>query len=368
MDKKINGEIQLTLLSNSATISKKTGIDESMLTADERRTVENFSKEIDIADVNQITRYGASAQRNISDFSVNILKTVKTLDLGEIGETLKELTTALDTTTEPEKKGFLKFLQKAKRGVKSVRINYETAEANVNKVEKDLQQHQVVLTQDISMYQQMYELNTQYYKELTMYIIAGKRALEQARDEKLQKLRIKADKTGRQEDTQEYRDFEDMCSRFEKKLGDLELTRMIAIQSAPQVRMLQNNDREMLDKIQSSLSNTIPLWRNQLVISLGIERSKRAVEAQTYLSDKTNELLKKNAEALKMATIQTARESERSIVDIETLQKCNSDLIFSINEIVKIHEEGAIKRQHAHEELKKIEEELKQALLAAGNR
>ena len=201
-----------------------------------------------------------------------------------------------------------------------------------------------------------------------MYIIAGKRALEQARDEKLQKLRIKADKTGRQEDTQEYRDFEDMCSRFEKKLGDLELTRMIAIQSAPQVRMLQNNDREMLDKIQSSLSNTIPLWRNQLVISLGIERSKRAVEAQTYLSDKTNELLKKNAEALKMATIQTARESERSIVDIETLQKCNSDLIFSINEIVKIHEEGAIKRQHAHEELKKIEEELKQALLAAGNR
>lgn len=216
---------------------------------------------------------------------------------------------------------------------------------------------------DIDVYQQMYELNIQYYKELTMYIIAGKKALELAKTGKLQALKSKADETGMQEDVQCYRDFEDMCHRFEKKLSDLEITRVISIQVAPQVRMLQNNDREMLDKLQSSLANTIPLWRNQLVLSLGIEHTRRALEAQSTLADKTNELLRKNSETLKMATVETAKQAERPIVDIETLRQCNRDLIATINDVIKIHEQGTAKREKAQGELVRIEEELKQTML-----
>lgn len=226
--------------------------------------------------------------------------------------------------------------------------------------------HRDVLGQDISMYQQMYELNVQYYKELTMYIIAGKKALDHAKSTKLEQLKSIAEKSDKQEDVQVYRDFEDLCHRFEKKLSDLEITRVISIQSAPQVCMLQNNDREMMDKLQSSLSNTIPLWRNQLVLSLGIEHTSRALAAQGALADKTNELLKKNSETLKMATIETAKQSERPIVDIDTLKQCNRDLISSINEVVKIHEQGVAQRAKAQEELIKIEEDLKQAMLEAG--
>ncbi len=228
--------------------------------------------------------------------------------------------------------------------------------------------HREVLEQDISMYQQMYELNVQYYKELTMYIIAGKKALGHAKKTKLIELKSKAEQSDKQEDVQAYRDYEDLCHRFEKKLSDLEITRVISIQSAPQVRMLQNNDREMLDKLQSSLANTIPLWRNQLVLSLGIEHTNRALAAQTAFADKTNELLRKNAETLKMATIETAKQSERPIVDIDTLKQCNRDLITSINEVVKIHEQGEVQRAKAQEELIKIEEELKQTMLEAGKR
>lgn len=343
-------------------------IDESMLTDEERQMVDQFASEIDISNVDQIVKYGSAAQRNISDFSVSILKKVKTLDLGDVGSSLKELTMALDATTEPEKKGIFGVFQKAKQGVNSVLANYAKAETNVNRVEEDLQKHQVVLAQDISMYQQMYELNLQYYRELTMYIIAGRKALDAARAGKLQDLKARSEETQLQEDINEYKDFEDLCYRFEKKLGDLEITRVIAMQSAPQVRMLQNNDREMLDKIQSSLSNTIPLWRNQLVLSLGIEHSKRAIEAQTELADRTNQLLAKNSEKLKMATIETAKQAERPIVDMSTLQKCNRDLITSINELVRIHEKGAEQRVQAHEELSKIESELKQALLEAATR
>ena len=271
-------------------------IDESMLSDEERKMVNQFASEIDIADVNQVVKYGMAAQQNISDFSVSILKKVKTYDLGEVGTSLKELTVALDATTEPEKKGILGMFQKAKRGVGSIRANYAKAESNVDRIEKDLHIHQNILIQDVSMYQQMYELNVQYYKELTMYIIAGKKALDLAKKGKLQDLKARADKTNLQEDVQAFKDFEDLCYRFEKKIADLEMTRVIAIQSAPQVRMLQNNDREMLDKLQSSLSNTIPLWRNQLVLSLGIEHSKRALDAQSTLTDKTNDLLRKNSE------------------------------------------------------------------------
>lgn len=338
-------------------------IDESMLSDEERKMVNQFASEIDIADVNQVVKYGMAAQQNISDFSVSILKKVKTYDLGEVGTSLKELTVALDATTEPEKKGILGMFQKAKRGVGSIRANYAKAESNVDRIEKDLHLHQNVLIQDVSMYQQMYELNVQYYKELTMYIIAGKKALDLAKNGKLQELKTRADKTNLQEDVQAFKDFEDLCYRFEKKIADLEMTRVIAIQAAPQVRMLQNNDREMLDKLQSSLSNTIPLWRNQLVLSLGIEHSKRALDAQSTLTDKTNDLLRKNSETLKMATIETAKEVERPIVDIETLRICSKNLVSSVNEVVKIHEQGTAKRIKVQEELVKIEEELKQAML-----
>lgn len=343
-------------------------IDESMLTEEDKQTVEQFAEEINIEDVDQIVKYGAGAQRNIADFSESVLKKVRTLDLGEVGEALKELTVALDATTEPEKKGIFGIFQKAKRGIGAIRANYAKAESNVDRIEKDLRNHRVVLTQDVSMYQQMYDLNKSYYKELTMYIIAGKKALAKAQKGKLAELREKADLTGKQEDAQNFRDFEDQCHRFEKKLSDLEITRAISMQTAPQVRLLQNNDREMLDKLQSSLANTIPLWRNQLVLSLGIEHAQRALEAQAMLSDKTNELLAKNAETLKMAAVETAKEGERPIVDIDTLRQCNKELIASINEVVKIHEQGSAQRVKTHQELTKIEEDLKKALLEAGSR
>lgn len=343
-------------------------IDESMLTDEEKEMVEQFASEINIENVDQIVNYGMKAQTNISDFSSSILKRVKTYDLGDVGDSLKELTVALDATTEPEKKGVLGIFQKAKRGVDSIKANYTKAENNVDRIEKDLLKHREVLSQDISMYQQMYELNVQYYKELTMYIIAGKKALDSAKNTKLLELKTKAEQTNKQEDVQFYRDYEDLCHRFEKKLSDLEITRVISIQSAPQVRMLQNNDREMLDKLQSSLANTIPLWRNQLVLSLGIEHTSRALKAQGELADKTNELLKKNSETLKMATVETAKQSERAIVDIDTLRQCNKDLISSINEVVKIHEQGTVQRAKVQEELVKIEEELKQSMLENGRK
>lgn len=338
-------------------------IDEDMLTEEEKQIVEQFANEIDISNVDQTIKYGVAAQRNISAFSESILKKVKTYDLGEIGDSLKELTVAINATTEPEKKGFFGLFQKAKRSIESIKANYSKVENNVNRIEKDLEIHKNVLTQDVLMYQEMYELNIDYYKELTMYIIAGKKALSKAKEGELKELKKKAEITNKQEDAQVYKDFEDLCHRFEKRISDLEITRVISIQSAPQVRMLQNNDREMLDKLQSSLSNTIPLWRNQLVLSLGIEHSQRAIEAQSTLADKTNELLKKNAETLKMATINAAKEAERPIVEIETLKQCNSNLISSINEVIKIHEQGEQKRIKVQAELVRIEEELKQAML-----
>ena len=338
-------------------------IDESMLTEEERAVVERYASEIDISNVEQIVRYGVGAQRNISDFSVSILKKVRTYDMGEVGESLRDLTIALDATVEPEKKGFFGMFQKAKRGVGAIRANYAKAESNVDRIEQDLLSHEAVLIQDIAVYQQMYELNVQYYRELTMYIFAGKKALDKARAGRLAELKAIADRTNKQEDVQAYRDFEDLCHRFEKKLADLEITRIISIQSAPQVRMLQNNDREMLDKLQSSIANTIPLWRNQLVLSLGIEHTRRSLDAQNTLANKTNELLLKNSETLKMATIEAAKAAERPIVDIETLRQCNRDLIASIKEVIRIHEQGATKREQAQEELVRIEAELKQVML-----
>ena len=343
-------------------------IDESMLSNDEKEMVAQFANAIDISNAKQVIQYGSSAQKSISDFSVNILGKVKTSELGDVGDALKELTVALDATTEPEKKGILGIFQKAKRGVDSIKANYAKAETNVSRIEKDLEKHQVVLTQDVEMFEQMYDLNLQYYRELTMYIIAGKKALDKARGEQLEALKVKAETSQMQEDVENYNKYVNLCNRFEKKLHDLELTRVIAMQVAPQIRLLQDNDQEMLEKIQSSLVNTIPLWRHQMVLALGIEHTQRALSAQNMITEKTNELLTRNAETLKMATVETAKEAERSVVDIATLKRCNQQLISSISEVVKIHEQGAKRRQDAETELVKVEQELKQALLEAGSK
>ena len=343
-------------------------IDESMLSSDEKEMVAQFANEIDISNAKQVIQYGSSAQKSISDFSVNILGKVKTSELGDVGDALKELTVALDATTEPEKKGILGIFQKAKRSVDSIKANYAKAETNVSRIEKDLEKHQVVLTQDVEMFEQMYDLNLQYYRELTMYIIAGKKALDKARGEQLEALKVKAETSQMQEDVENYNKYVNLCNRFEKKLHDLELTRVIAMQVAPQIRLLQDNDQEMLEKIQSSLVNTIPLWRHQMVLALGMEHTQRALSAQNMITEKTNELLTRNAETLKMATIETAKEAERSVVDIATLKRCNHQLISSISEVVKIHEQGAKRRQDAETELTKVEQELKQALLEAGSK
>lgn len=343
-------------------------IDESMLSNDEKEMVAQFANEIDISNAKQVIQYGSSAQKSISDFSVNILGKVKTSELGDVGDALKELTVALDATTEPEKKGILGIFQKAKKGVDSIKANYAKAETNVSRIEKDLEKHQVVLTQDVEMFEQMYDLNLQYYRELTMYIIAGKKALDKARGEQLEALKEKAETSQMQEDVENYNKYVNLCNRFEKKLHDLELTRVIAMQVAPQIRLLQDNDQEMLEKIQSSLVNTIPLWRHQMVLALGIEHTQRALSAQNMITEKTNELLTRNAETLKMATVETAKEAERSVVDIATLKRCNQQLISSISEVVKIHEQGAKRRQDAETELVKVEQELKQALLEVGSK
>ena len=334
-----------------------------MFSKDDQSRIESLADSIDISDANETVLFGSVAQKNISDFSVEVLKKVKTSDLGDIGKALRDLTIQLDATTEEEPKGIRKVFHKAQKSIDTIKANYAKAEANVDRIESDMDLHLKTLSQDVSMYQQMYDLNIQYYKELTMYIIAGKKALDKARSGKLIELQSRAEMSNQPEDVQFYRDFSDQCNRFEKKLGDLELTRMIAIQSAPQIRLLQNNDREMMDKIQSSLANTIPLWRNQLVLSLGIEHSRRAAEAQNELSDRTNRLLEMNAEKLKMATVETAKAIETPIVDVETLKSCNVQLIESLKEVVRIHNAGMERQEKVKQELISIENELKQALL-----
>ena len=343
-------------------------VDESMLSEDEKKQVETFVKQIDISNVKLVNSYGASAQKGISGFSVSITKNVKTKDFGDIGDSLRELETAIKSTTTSEKKGLLGLFKKGKQKVASLIANYESAETNIKKIEKDLQKHQMALTKDIFVFDQMYDMNLDFYKELTMYIIAGKKALGQAKSTKLVELQGKADTTRDQLDVQMYRDYADACTRFEKRLADLEMTRLLSIQMAPQIRLLQNADQEVVDKLRSDILNTIPAWRNQMVLALGIEHTTRALNAQNALDEMTNELFRKNAETLKQGAIDAALASERSIVDVETLKKINADIITSINEVVKIHEEGSQKRAEAQEELVKIETELKDALLIAGSR
>ncbi|MCF2595578.1 toxic anion resistance protein [Pseudoflavonifractor phocaeensis] len=339
-------------------------VDESMLTEAERKMVDEFSQKIDITDSNLVLQYGAAAQKNVAAFSENALNNVKTKDLGEVGEALSSLVVELKNFgQQPEKKGIAGFFQKKKNDLEAMKASYSKAETNVDKIVKVLENHQVVLMKDIAMFDQMYELNTKYYKELTMYIIAGKKRLEYLRTHDLEDLRKKAEQSGAQEDAQAYNDFANLCTRFEKKLHDLELTRMISIQMGPQTRLLQNNDTQMLEKIQSSLVNTIPLWKSQMVLALGLEHGRQATAAQAAVTDMTNDLLRKNADMLKMGTIETAKEAERSVVSIETLQHTNQQLISTLDEVMKIQTEGAQKRKEAEAELGRIEGELKQKLL-----
>ena len=338
-------------------------IDESMLSEAERKMVDDFSQKIDITDSNVVLQYGAAAQKNVASFSENTLNSVRTKDLGEVGEALSSLVVQLKGFNVEEKKGIMGFFQRKRNELEEMKVAYSKAETNVDKIVQILEGHQVTLMKDIAMLDQMYDLNTKYYKELTMYIIAGKKKLQAVRTGELEELRKKAAATGAQEDAQAYNDLANMCNRFEKKIHDLELTRMISIQMGPQTRLIQNNDTLMLEKIQSSLVNTIPLWKSQMVLALGLEHSRQATQAQSAVTEMTNQLLQKNADMLKMGTIETAKEAERSVVDIQTLQHTNQQLISTLDEVMKIQQEGAQKRREAEVELGRIEGELKQKLL-----
>ena len=340
-------------------------MDERLLTEEEKRAVEEFSKKIDIGDSNLVLQYGAAAQKNIASFSENALSSVRTKDLGEIGKSLSELVVELKGfgQDEEEKKGLFGLFKKGGSKIESLKAQYAKVETNVDRIAHELEQHQVTLLKDVAMFDQMYELNLKYYKELTMYILAGKKRLAAVRSGELEGLRKQAEASGAQEDAQRYNDMVQMCERFEKKLHDLELTRMISIQMGPQTRLLQNNDTLMVEKIQSSLVNTIPLWKSQMVLALGMEHSRQATAAQSAVTEMTNDLLKKNAEMLKTGTVATAKEAERSIVDIETLKHTNEQLISTLDEVLSIQRDGAAKRKAAEVELGKIEGELKQKLL-----
>ena len=343
--------------------AKPVELDESMLTDEEKKAVEEFSKKIDVTDTNLVLNYGAAAQKSVASFSENALASVRNKDLGEVGDTLSKLVVEVKGFGKEEKKGIFGFAQKQKDKLALMKEQYSKAESSVDKITKELENHQVVLLKDIAMFDQMYELNLKYYKELTMYIIAGKKRLEEIRQGELEELRKKAEASGLAEDAQKYNDMVQLCNRFEKKLHDLELTRMVSLQMGPQTRLLQNNDTLMVEKIQSSLVNTIPLWKSQMVLALGMEHSKQATAAQNAVTEATNDLLKKNADMLKMGTIATAKEAERSIIDVETLQHTNEQLISTLDEVINIQREGAAKRKAAEQELGRIEGELKQKLM-----
>ena len=339
-------------------------LDESMLTEQERAAVNEFSKKIDVRDTNQVLQYGAAAQKSVASFSESALANVRGKDMGEIGEDLSRLVVELKGFGAPEeKKGLAGLFKKAGNRIETMKAQYSKVEANVDKIAQNLENHQITLLKDVAMFDQMYELNLKYYKELTMYILAGKKRLADVRSGELEELRKKAEASGLAEDAQAYNDLVSMCDRFEKKLHDLELTLMVSIQMGPQTRLLQNNDTLMIEKIQSSLVNTIPLWKSQMVLALGMEHSRQATAAQNAVTEMTNELLKKNADTLKMGTIATAKEAERSVVDIETLQHTNQQLISTLDEVARIQKEGAAKRKEAEAELGRIEGELKQKLM-----
>ena len=338
-------------------------LDENILTEEERRTVDAFAKQIDITNSTMVLQYGAGTQKKMADFSESALENVRSKDLGEVGELLSGVVKELKDFDEEEEKGFFGIFKKASNRIESMKAKYAKAEANVNEIVKVLEKHQVQLMKDTALLDKMYELNLTYFKELSMYILAGKKKLQEVRGTQLAELMSRAQASGLPEDAQAAKDLNSLCDRFEKKIHDLELTRMISIQTAPQIRLVQNNDTLMAEKIQSTIVNTIPLWKSQMVLALGVEHSTQAAKAQRQVTDMTNELLRKNAEKLKMATVDTARESERGIVDMETLKATNESLISTLDEVMSIQREGRQKRQEAEAELRTMEQELKNKLL-----
>ena len=334
-----------------------------VLTPEEQKMVNDFAAKIDIENTNQILQYGAGTQKKMADFSDTALENVKTQDLGEIGELISNVVGELKDFDVQEEGKFFGFFRKQTSKIENLKNKYDKAQVNVEKITDSLQQHQVRLMKDSAMLDKMYEQNLNYFKELTMYILAGKKKLEETRNGKLAEMKNKAVLSGLPEDAQAARDLDEKCSRFEKKLHDLELTRTIAMQTAPQIRLIQNNDTVMVEKIQTTIVNTIPLWKSQMVLALGIAHSAEAAQAQRQVTDITNELLRKNAETLHMATVETAKESERGIVDLETLQKTNADLIQTLDDVMRIQMEGRQKRQAAEMEMHRMEEELKRKLL-----
>ena len=363
----------LTLEPDLGAVEKKEEIEEvkqptpepevPVLTPAEQQMVAEFAAKIDIENTNQILQYGAGTQKKMADFSDTALENVKMQDLGEIGELITNVVSELKGFDAQEESGFFGFFRKQSSKIENMKNKYDKAEVSIEKIADSLQQHQVRLLKDSAMLDKMYEQNLNYYKELSMYILAGKKKLEETRNGKLAEMKNKAALSGLPEDAQAARDLDEKCNRFEKKLHDLDLTRTIATQTAPQIRLIQNNDTVMVEKIQTTLVNTIPLWKSQMVLSLGIAHSAEAAKAQRQVSDITNELLKKNAEMLHMATVETARESERGVVDLETLQKTNADLIQTLDDVMRIQMEGRQKRQAAESEMRRMEGELKRKLL-----
>ncbi len=337
---------------------------EDDLSPEEQAQVEKFMSQIDIRNSQLVLQYGAAAQKNVADFSEGALKSVRTKDMGEIGNMLTGVVTELKGfSVEEQKGGFLGLFKKTSNQLTSLKAKYDKAEVNVNKISKAMEGHQQVLLKDVAMLDKMYDENLDYFKQLSLYIIAGKKKLEEAKTKELPTLLQKAEESGLQEDSQAARDYASMIERFEKKIYDLELTRNISMQMAPQIRLIQSNDTVMAEKIQSTLVNTIPLWKSQMVIAIGLDHSQDAARAQREVTDMTNELLKKNAEALKIASVESARESERGIVDIETLTTTNQMLIETFDEVMQIQADGRAKRQAAEAELGRIETEMKDKIL-----
>lgn len=336
---------------------------EVQLSPEEQKMVDDFAAQIDLTNTQMVLQYGAGSQKKIADFSETALNSVRTKDMGEIGELLTDVVAELKDFDEEEEKGLLGFFKKNTNKLANLKAKYDKAEVNINKISEAMETHQITLLKDVAMLDKMYDLNLNYFKELSMYILAGKQKLEQAKNVELPALLAKADQSGLPEDTQKAKDFSEMCNRFEKKIYDLELSRNVSLQMAPQIRLIQNNDTVMSEKIQSTLVNTIPLWKSQMVIAIGLDHSTEAARAQREVTDMTNALLKKNAEQLKAATIETAKEAERGIIDIETLQQTNQTLISTLDEVMKIQEEGREKRAAAEAQLAQIETEMRQKLI-----
>ena len=361
-------EKEEVMIVEEAAVAEAEKVPEVQLTPEEQKMVNDFAAQIDLTNTQMILQYGAGSQKKIADFSETALNSIRTKDLGEIGNLLTDVIAELKDFDEEEEKGFFGLFKKNTNKLANLKAKYDKAEVNINKICTAMEAHQITLLKDVAMLDKMYELNLNYFKELSMYILAGKQKLEHAKTVELPALLAQAERSGLPEDTQKARDFSEMCTRFEKKIYDLELSRTVSLQMAPQIRLIQNNDTVMSDKIQSTLVNTIPLWKSQMVIAIGVNHATEAAAAQREVSDMTNALLRKNAEQLKLATIETAKESERGIVDIETLQATNQTLISTLDEVMKIQEDGRQKRLSAETELQKIENEMRQKLLEMSKR